>query len=56
MTYKVTARFDDGLYDLDEVGNWRLIGPPDPQCRCLACMTSPLRRRFSATFASAARS
>ena len=40
ISYKVTARFDDGLYDLDEHGNWRKIGPPNPPCRCLYCMTS----------------
>lgn len=46
ITYKVTARFDDGLYDVDEDGNWRKIGPPNPPCRCLYCVTS--RRGASA--------
>ena len=40
MTYKVRARFDDGLFDLDDDGNWRKIGPPNPPCRCLYCVTS----------------
>jgi hypothetical protein len=40
MTYKMTARFDDGLFDIDEDGNWRKIGPPNAPCRCLACVTS----------------
>lgn len=40
IKYIITAKFDDGLFDLDEDGNWRKIGPPDPPCRCLYCMTA----------------
>jgi hypothetical protein len=37
ITYKVIAKFDDGVFDIDDDGNWRQIGPAPERCRCLAC-------------------
>ena len=42
LRYEVTAMFDDGLFKIVD-SEWVQIGPPNPPCRCLYCLTSGRR-------------